>query len=698
MSKLALLAKQRLEGKSKGLAGLSLADSATRLPSKLSLLAKSREGKGILGGALNVSDKPSLGPKLIKKKGVLPTSVPKVAAPIELPSVVESSQTRRRRRIRPSSSENREKGSESISKDPPSATAQEPSPMDELLRVLLTVETRSLQNKPICETSVALLSTKRAYPNVEESQNKLRKLADNIFLAFTNNDPNIAKAKANFNRPSPDDKVLEAQKQAFELDLKKLSLKEGTVEKRSGTATPVITETKPFVKLDLATELSKYVQPHKSFVVIGHVDAGKSTLMGRILYDTGTVDAKTVNKLVREAEKSGKGSFALAWLLDQTTEERSRGVTIDICSTTFKTDNIIFTAIDAPGHKDFVPQMISGVSQADIALLVVDSINGEFEAGFVMDGQTKEHTLLAKSLGIEQVCIAINKLDKEDWSQARFEDIKTQLTLFLTSKDVGFHEEKLHFVPISGLSGTNVVKNDRSTPEFAWYNGPTLIGCLEDIKIPESHISSLDELLSEELNLSIGEIVEILSSEFRVQGKVSLGMIQAGETVRFNPTNDCLQVQALSVQAKGEPVAVRGQIVQLSFKTGQLKNKSIDDLAVGDLILNLESAVRLVSSFEASIVTFHMDKPLLVGTPFVLFRNNASVSARISKIILIANSKRKKMHLVSQQEAKVEIEIVGDRLFPVAEFSKNKALGRVVLRKEGATIAAGTVQSLQNVA
>lgn len=682
-----MLAKQRLENKAgNSLSGLLPAsqrvaiDSTEKPASKLSLLAKTRGGSGsLLGvtGSLKASEN-SASRKLIKKKPILLSMKPK------------SNEMRNDVRHDLEEKKNEIEQTEQKAKGP-----TKPSPLEELLHILLTVERRLLLNKPVHQTSISLVTGKRPLPEENLTRNKLRKLAKNIFHAFTNNDPNLAKAKANFNRPSPDDKVLEAQKQAFELDMKNLSIKEPPAEKKSGTATPVVTETKPFLKIDLAKELSKYTKPHKSFVVIGHVDAGKSTLMGRILYDTNTVDAKTVNKLVREAEKSGKGSFALAWLMDQTSEERSRGVTIDICATSFKTESMSFTAIDAPGHRDFVPQMISGVSQADIALLVVDSINGEFEAGFVMDGQTKEHTLLAKSLGIEKVCIAINKLDKEDWSQARFEDIKSQLTLFLTNPQIGFSEENLYFVPISGLTGVNVVTRPASIPEFAWYTGSTLIKCLEDIDVPDSQTLNLDQLLSEECNMSINEIIETSSSEFRVQGKVSLGSIQAGETVRFHPTGDCLQVQSLVVHGRQEPVALRGQIVQLTFKTNQLKNKSVDDLAVGDLILNLESAVRLVRYFEAKINTFHMDKPLLVGTPFVLFRNNASVSARVTKIIQIKDSKRKKMHLVSNQEAVVQIETTEDRLFPIAEFAKNRALGRVVLRKEGTTIAAGIVQNIE---
>lgn len=540
-------------------------------------------------------------------------------------------------------------------------------------------------------------------PSLEPPQNyhnysiKRRQLAPEIFHAYTNRHPNIAKAKANFNLPSPDDKVLEAQKQAFAQDLGKLSISEQTQPDQKEKKIP--TATKPFKSINIAKELSDnpiFTKPNKSFVIIGHVDAGKSTLMGRILYDSGTVDAKTVNKLVREAEKSGKGSFAFAWIMDQTSEERSRGVTIDICATTFETPSTKFTAIDAPGHKDFVPQMIGGVSQADMALLVIDSINGEFEAGFFMDGQTKEHTLLAKNLGIDKMCVAVNKMDKEHWSEARFEDIKAQLLQFFTSDDMGFLPENISFVPISGLTGVNVVKNDHSIAELAWYEGPTLVECLESIKMPGLGTSTLEELEHADFNLSINDIYDVTGSEFKVRGKITLGMIQPGQTVVFQPSEDYLQIQALFLNDKLVDVAIRGQIVSAAFKINQLKNKSTDDLSIGDIVLDIGSKLYTSRSLEATVNMFNMDKPLLVGTPFVLFRNNASIAARISKIIRINGAKKKKMHLVSKQSADVVIEILGDRLMPVTKFADNKALGRIVIRREGSTVGAGVVTAIQD--
>ncbi|SGZ56600.1 CIC11C00000002474 [Sungouiella intermedia] len=550
--------------------------------------------------------------------------------------------------------------------------------------------TKELLSVPENVMSVFLFDSPQQTLHLQQGK-KRRQLAPQLFHAYTNSEPNIVKAKSNFSLPSPDDKVLEAQKQAFAKDLSKLTINEPVLADKEKK---VPASSKPFKNVEVAKELAgnpNFTKPNKSFVIIGHVDAGKSTLMGRILYDSGTVDAKTVNKLVREAEKSGKGSFALAWIMDQTSEERSRGVTIDICATNFETPTTRFTAIDAPGHKDFVPQMISGVSQADMALLVVDSITGEFEAGFVMDGQTKEHTLLAKNLGIDNICVAINKMDKENWSEDRFEDIKTQLLQFLTSEDVGFLAENVYFVPISGLTGINVVKNDKSTPELAWYKGPTLVDRLESIQIPGLSIPTAELLENADFNLAINEVYDVTSSEFKVKGKISLGMIQPGQTIEVQPTEDYLRVQSLSLNDKQVDVAIRGQIVSATFKINQLKNNSTDDLAVGDIILNIDSKLHSARTLEATVNMFNMDKPMLVGTPFVLFRNNASVAARISKIIKIDGSKKKKKHLVSKQSADVEIEILGNRLLPVTKFSDNKALGRIVIRREGSTVGAGVV-------
>lgn len=517
-----------------------------------------------------------------------------------------------------------------------------------------------------------------------EPPSKRMRPNNGFFQVFTNHEAppqTISKAQKNFSEPSPDDKIINAQKQAFQGDFENLSLQ----EKPANAKTKVPT-TKPFKKIDIKAALSKKLaKPHKSFVVIGHVDAGKSTLMGRLLFDLGVVDAKTVNKLVREAEKSGKGSFALAWVMDQTADERSRGVTVDICATNFETERNRFTAIDAPGHKDFVPQMISGVSQADLGLLVVDSIAGEFESGFIMDGQTKEHTILAKNFGVERLCVVINKMDKEDWSESRFDEIKRQLTEYLG--EIGYELSKVDFIPISGLEGTNVV-NKKNIPN--WYKGKTLVEYLELVDV---EAAGVDEVLLEDFNMTITDVFEITNSDFGLTGKVISGVVQNGETIRVAPSDDCVQIQSMKLDDTAVDIASQGDFVLLRFKTNQLANGKIEDLAVGDLALRVESSVKSATSLTATIHLFNLKKPLLVGTPFVLFRNNCQVPARISKVIEIEGTKKKRMHLVSNQTALVEITIT-DRKLPVSKYIDNKVLGRVVIRREGVTIGAGVVEDV----
>lgn len=682
VSKLALLAKKRAEGRALQPLSDQSHTPTTQKPasSKLSALAKARNGKaklGINGLKSENNEKDSDKPKLIRKSNL--GQAFKAKAHAEARGVPKEPKE-------PAGSVSKQ---QNLDSETPSSIVNSGTKRRQIELNPLQIDDSALLESPLRSVSIFLFDD---LPRTsEENRRKRRCCAMDIFFAYTNIDP-IAKAKSNFNQPSPDDKVLEAQKQAFENDMKKLNIKDTLKEKKPSQAV----STKPFKNIDLVSELSKnpnFSKPNVSFVIIGHVDAGKSTLIGRLLYDVGAVDAKTVNKLVREAEKMGKGSFALAWIMDQTSEERSRGVTVDICATGFETADTRFTAIDAPGHKDFVPQMIGGVSQADAALLVVDSINGEFEAGFVMDGQTKEHTLLVKNLGIDKICVAINKMDREQWSQQRYEDIKEQLSQFLTHEDVGFKTENISFIPISGLTGENVVKRNKNLSELSWFSGPTLLDSLDSIKT-SMEPNSADKLLKEDFNLAINDIYDVTNSEFKLRGKILLGCIQAGQTVLIHPTEDYVQVQALFFEEKPVNVAIRGQIVLLKVKTAQLKNKSVEDLSIGDVILKAESPVKSVKTFQASVNMFNMTKPLLVGTPFVLFRNNASVSARISKVHQINGVKKKKMHLVSKQIADVEIEVLDDRALPVATFSDNKSLGRIVIRREGSTIGAGVITGL----
>lgn len=492
------------------------------------------------------------------------------------------------------------------------------------------------------------------------------------------------KVKTNFSKPSPDDIVLTAQKQAFEDNHKQKKKDEETISK--GVSTLKITPkqaTKPKTKIDLDAELSKrQTKPHTSFVVIGHVDAGKSTLTGRLLLENNIVDKNTYTKLKREADKAGKSSFSLAWVMDQTQEERNRGVTIDICTSEFETENGYFTIVDAPGHRDFVPNMITGVSQADIAVLVVDSSTDAFESGFNLDGQTKEHTILARSLGINKFVVAVNKMDNNDWSQDRFEEIQAQLLEFL--KITGFQEDQCQFVPCSGLTGLNVASKPSTIDDerkLKWYNGDSVLGALE-----KSERFSRD--FTKPFVMSVADIAS--NNEFT--GRIDTGTIQPGETVLFAPSNQAGIVDSVTVNNSKVAIGIAGDNVTL-----KIKDVMADDIQVGDVISIVTTEIPSVSKFESRLVLFDLKRPLLLGTQFVLFRGNVQQPAKITKVISLLDkvtgqvTKKKPKHLSSHQSAMVEIELLGRQL-PLQLFKDNKQLGRIVLRKDGATIGAGIVE------
>lgn len=221
---------------------------------------------------------------------------------------------------------------------------------------------------------------------------------------------------------------------------------------------------------------------HLNLIIVGHVDSGKSTLTGHLLYLLKQLDDKTMHRNEKDSSQSGKGSFKFAWALDETKEERERGITIDIAYKTIRTRSKLITILDAPGHRDFIPNMINGASQADAAILVIDSVVNAFEAGFEKGGQTREHAYLIKALGVSQVVIALNKLDTVGWSFERYSMLKEILMDYLTS--LGFEEQNLFFVPISAFLGVNIIDSKHDVKQLHWYVGPCLVDIVDKLAIP----------------------------------------------------------------------------------------------------------------------------------------------------------------------------------------------------------------------
>lgn len=274
-----------------------------------------------------------------------------------------------------------------------------------------------------------------------------------------------------------------------------------------------------------------------NLVVIGHVDSGKSTSTGHLICQCGGIEQRTIEKYKKEAEEMGKGSFAYAWVLDKLKSERARGITINIALNKFNTKNFKCTIIDAPGHRDFIKNMITGTSQADVAILMISAAPGEFEAGISQDGQTKEHALLAFTLGIRQMIVTINKMDNKNvnFAESRFNDIVKEATLFL--KKTGYKPSNITFVPISGLTGENLTKK---SDKMSWYKGPCLVEAID-------LITEIARPKDKALRLPIQDIYKISGVGTVPVGRVETGILKVGQNVTFTPTNDKADVKSIEI-------------------------------------------------------------------------------------------------------------------------------------------------------
>lgn len=431
-----------------------------------------------------------------------------------------------------------------------------------------------------------------------------------------------------------------------------------------------------------------------SLVVIGHVDAGKSTLMGRLLYELGRIDEKTRVANERGSSKAGKSSFSWAWELDGTVEERERGITMDIALQSLSTPQRQVTILDAPGHKDFIPNMISGAAQADCALLVVDAITGEFEAGFDRGGQTREHLLLVRSLGVSQVIVAVNKLDQVNWDPSRFEEICGLLRAFLVQS--GFPSSKTSFVPVSAMLGVNLVNcTDADALVLSkWYKGPTLVDLLDKLEPPTREIAS-------PLRLPISNVFKGQSSGTGVTGRICGGVVQVGERLRVLPGDESAIVRLIDVEEQSVSWAAAGTNATL-----YLTSIDPNHLNIGSVLCPPSDIVPLATVFTARIIVFDIQLPITTGASIELFHHSRDVPATISKLIATLDrvsgvvTKKNPRVLTKGISAEVEISLragtpsspaLSARPIPLEPFSVNKDMGRILVRRGGETISAGIV-------
>ncbi|XP_075803953.1 HBS1-like protein isoform X1 [Microtus pennsylvanicus] len=458
-------------------------------------------------------------------------------------------------------------------------------------------------------------------------------------------------------------------------------------EELSSTPTPVKKSGKLRQQIDVKAELEKRQGGKQllNLVVIGHVDAGKSTLMGHLLYLLGNVNKRTMHKYEQESKKAGKASFAYAWVLDETGEERERGVTMDVGMTKFETTTKVITLMDAPGHKDFIPNMITGAAQADVAVLVVDASRGEFEAGFETGGQTREHGLLVRSLGVTQLAVAVNKMDQVNWQQERFQEITGKLGHFL--KQAGFKESDVAFIPTSGLSGENLITRSQSSELTTWYKGSCLLEQIDSFKPPQRSIDK-------PFRLCVSDVFKDQGSGFCVTGKIEAGYVQTGDRLLAMPPNETCTAKGITLHDEPVDWAAAGDHVSLT-----VVGMDIIKINVGCIFCGPKEPIKACTRFRARILIFNIEVPITKGFPVLLHYQTVSEPAVIKRLISVLNkstgevTKKKPKLLTKGQNALVELQT--QRLVALELYKDFKELGRFMLRYSGSTIAAGVVTEIK---
>ncbi|KAF7511250.1 translation termination factor GTPase eRF3 [Endocarpon pusillum] len=440
--------------------------------------------------------------------------------------------------------------------------------------------------------------------------------------------------------------------------------------------------------VDEETLQEVYGKEHVNLIFIGHVDAGKSTLGGSILYATGMVDERTMEKYKKEAKDAGRETWYLSWALDLTKEERAKGKTVEVGRGFFETEKRRYTILDAPGHKTFVPNMIGGASQADVGILVISARKGEYETGFEKGGQTREHAMLAKTQGVGKLVVVVNKMDDPtvEWSKARYDECTTKLGLFL--KGVGYNPKTdIMFMPISAQ--TTVGIKDRVPNSLApWYNGPSLLEYLDNMDKLERKINAPFMMPVGGKYRDMGTIIE---------GRIESGVIKKGSNYIMMPNREDISVAALYGETEEEiQIATCGDQVRI-----RLRGIEEEDILPGFVLCSPRRPVHCVSAFEAQIVILELKSILSAGFNCVLHVHSAieevTFAALLHKLEKGTNRRSKKPppFAAKGQSIIARLEVLGGAgRVCVERFEDYPQLGRFTLRDQGQTIAIGKITKL----
>lgn len=422
---------------------------------------------------------------------------------------------------------------------------------------------------------------------------------------------------------------------------------------------------------------------HVNLVVIGHVDSGKSTSTGHLIYKCGGIDERTIEKFEKEAKLIGKESFKYAWVLDKLKAERERGITIDIALWKFESSKYSFTIIDAPGHRDFIKNMITGTSQADVAILVIAAGSGEFEAGFGKEGQTREHALLAYTMGIKQVIVGINKMDAASYNEERFMDIKKEVIDYL--KKIGFQEKNINVVAYSGFVGDNLIEKSDKMP---WYKGDTLLEALDKVDPPVRPVEK-------PLRLPLQDVYKITGVGTVPVGRVETGIIKPGMLVTFAPGNLTTECKTVEMHHQQLEEASPGDNVGFN-----VKSVSIKDVRRGNVVGDSKNdPPKEAVSFNAQVIVLNHPNKIQAGYCPVLDCHTSHIACKFEKLLQkIDRRSGKEIEAepkeIKNQEAAI-VQLVPQKGMVVETFAEYPPLGRFAVRDMKQTVAVGVIKAVE---
>jgi len=414
-------------------------------------------------------------------------------------------------------------------------------------------------------------------------------------------------------------------------------------------------------------------KPHLNLVIVGHVDQGKSTLAGRLFYETGAIREDELRKLRELAQEFKIEGGEFAYILDREIEERKRGMTIDIAHRPFETQKYYFTIIDAPGHRDFVKNMITGASQADAAILVVSAKPGEG-----VQEQTKEHAYLLRVLGINQIIVVISKMDTVNYDQKRFEEVKQQVINLL--KPLGFPVDKIPIIPTAAQVGENITKRSDKMP---WYKGPCLVEALDQLQVPPRPVDK-------PLRIPIQDVFSISGVGTVPVGKVESGKLKVGDTVVFEPPGIKGEVRSIEMHHQPLQEALPGDNIGFN-----VRGVSKTDIRRGDVAGHPTNPPTVAKEFIAQVVILNHPTSIAAGYTPVFHIHTATVAGRIVEIIAKIDPRtgqviqEKPDFIKTGDAAKIRVQPL--KPVVVEKFSEFPALGRFAIRDMGITVGAGIV-------